>query len=137
QLPGTSQSEQDIAFVKELGYEGVDDLVLKNQTLSAIVNHYRQVLQEVKTIFHDLNIVNAFKKAKEVWDKIKVFQEPRLDAGVKERLARVKNQVLGRPDPFKRRLEDVIAAAKREQVRQTRKDFESKISKRDHNGPSL
>lgn len=136
-LPGTSQSEQDIAFVKELGYEGVDDLVLKNQTLSAIVNHYRQVLQEVKIIFQDLNIVNAFKKAKEVWDKIKTLQEPRLDAGVKERLARIKNQVLGVPDPFKRRLDDAIAAAKREQESQIRKDFEPKIPRRDHGGPSL
>lgn len=137
QLPRTSQSEQDIAFVKELGYEGVDDLVLKNQALFAIVDQYRQVWKEFKAIFQDLNMVNAFKKAKEVWDKIKTFREPGLDAGVKERLARVKNQVLGRPDPFKRRLDDAIAAAKREQARQIRKDFEPKIPRRDHGGPSL
>ncbi|WP_449451842.1 plasmid recombination protein [Streptococcus suis] len=137
QLPGASQSDQDIAFIKELGYEGIDDLVLRTQTLSAMVNHYRQLWQEVKVIFQDLNMVNAFKKAKEVWDKVRTFQEPRLDAGAKAKLARVKDQVLGRPDPFKRRLDDAIAAAKREQERQVRKSFEPKVPKKDHSGPSL
>ncbi|HEO8605395.1 TPA: plasmid recombination protein [Streptococcus suis] len=114
QLPEVGQSVQEIAFIKELGYEGVDDLVLRNQTMSAIVKHYRQVWQDIKGIFQDLNMVNAFKKAKEVWNKITTFQEPRLDAGVRERLARVKTQVLGRPAPFRRRLDDAISDAKQE-----------------------
>ncbi|WP_161945701.1 hypothetical protein, partial [Streptococcus suis] len=114
QLPEVGQSDQEIAFIKELGYEGVDDLVLRNQTMSAIVKHYRQVWQDIKGIFQDLNMVNAFKKAKEVWNKITTFQEPRLDAGVRERLARVKTQVLGRPAPFRRRLDDAISDAKQE-----------------------
>ncbi|HEL2455043.1 TPA: plasmid recombination protein [Streptococcus suis] len=114
QLPEVGQSDQEIAFIKELGYEGVDDLVLRNQTMSAIVKHYRQVWQDIKGIFQDLNMVNAFKKAKEVWNKITTFQEPRLDAGVRERLVRVKTQVLGRPAPFRRRLDDAISDAKQE-----------------------
>lgn len=114
QLPEVGQSDQEIAFIKELGYEGVDDLVLRNQTMSAIVKHYRQVWQDIKGIFQDLNMVNAFKKAKEVWNKITTFQEPRLDAGVRERLARVKTQVLGRTAPFRRRLDDAISDAKQE-----------------------
>ncbi|MGD6725040.1 hypothetical protein VWT73_22405, partial [Xanthomonas citri pv. citri] len=48
QLPEVGQSDQEIAFIKELGYEGVDDLVLRNQTMSAIVKHYRQVWQDIK-----------------------------------------------------------------------------------------
>lgn len=136
-LPEASGSALDVAFIRELGYEGVDDLVLRNQSLSGIVSSYRGLWEKIKGVLQDVTMMNALKKAKEVWELVASYKEPRLDPEARERLARAKAQVQSKNNAFGSRLEDAIEQARQEQIRQAKDMLDRRQPRKDWNGPSL
>ncbi|MGQ7396405.1 hypothetical protein ACTGYH_11675, partial [Streptococcus suis] len=138
QFPGIKDSDQDIAFIRELGYEGVDDLILQNRNMSGIIESYRRLWSQVKTVLQDLTLMNAGKKAREILELVTGHKEPQLDPGARERLVKTKVKVTTKKNTFERRLEDVIGKARQEVQRQAKQSIkEKRPSREDFDGPSL
>ncbi len=106
--------ETDLAFVKEIGYDGIDDLILRNRGLSEKANSYEELFKKVKLIFQDVSLMNALGKIKEVLGLIKDFVPRGLTQDHKESLQRAKNQFLLQARGFNSRLDEVVANAKKE-----------------------
>lgn len=138
QFPGIKDSDQDIAFIRELGYEGVDDLILQNRNMSGIIESYRRLWSQVKTVLQDLTLMNAGKKAREILELVTGHKEPQLDPGARERLVKTKVTVATKKNTFERRLEDVIGKARQAVQRQAKQSIREKSpSREDFDGPSL
>lgn len=106
--------EMDLAFAKEIGYDGIDDLILRNRGLSEKANSYEELFKKVKLIFQDVSLMNALGKVKEVLGLIKDFVPRGLTQAHKESLQRAKNQFSLQARSFNSRLDEVIANAKKE-----------------------
>lgn len=106
--------EMDLAFAKEIGYDGIDDLILRNRGLSEKANSYEELFKKVKLIFQDVSLMNALGKVKEVLGLIKDFVPRGLTQTHKESLQRAKNQFSLQARSFNSRLDEVIANAKKE-----------------------
>ena len=106
--------EMDLAFAKEIGYDGIDDLILRNRGLSEKANSYEELFKKVKLIFQDVSLMNALGKVKEVLGLIKDFVPRGLTQAHKESLQRAKNQFSLQARGFNSRLDEVIANAKKE-----------------------
>lgn len=106
--------EMDLAFAKEIGYDGIDDLILRNRGLSEKANSYEELFKKVKLVFQDVSLMNALGKVKEVLGLIKDFVPRGLTQAHKESLQRAKNQFSLQARGFNSRLDEVIANAKKE-----------------------
>lgn len=106
--------ETDLAFAKEIGYDGIDDLILRNRGLSEKANSYEELFKKVKLIFQDVSLMNALGKVKEVLGLIKDFVPRGLTQAHKESLQRAKKQFSLQARGFNSRLDEVIANAKKE-----------------------
>lgn len=106
--------EMDLAFAKEIGYDGIDDLILRNRGLSEKANSYEELFKKVKLVFQDVSLMNALGKVKEVLGLIKDFVPRGLTQAHKESLQRAKNQFSLQARGFNSRLDEVIDNAKKE-----------------------
>ncbi|MDG3143262.1 plasmid recombination protein [Streptococcus suis] len=106
--------EMDLAFAKEIGYNGIDDLILRNRGLSEKANSYEELFKKVKLVFQDVSLMNALGKVKEVLGLIKDFVPRGLTQAHKESLQRAKNQFSLQARGFNSRLDEVIDNAKKE-----------------------
>ena len=106
--------EMDLAFAKEIGYDGIDDLILRNRGLSEKANSYEELFKKVKLVFQDVSLMNALGKVKEVLGLIKDFVPRGLTQAHKESLQRAKNQFSLQARGFNSRLGEVIDNAKKE-----------------------
>lgn len=136
-LPEASESALDVMLVKKLGYEGVDDLILRNNMLMSQVDAYRGFWSKLKEVFQGFTMMNAVSKIKQALGMMNEFREPGMTVQSVERLKKLRFEV-GTRDVFKNKLEQEIAKAKDELDKNKASRYWDTSSKtKDYEGPSL
>lgn len=136
-LPEAPEAVLDVALVKELGYDDVEDVLLQNLELKRQVTAYRGFWGQLKDTLKDLGMFNALEKAKFILGLMTNFREPVWTKSDAEKLGQIKNRLNPNHKGFERKLQDAIESARREQELRSEDILGRRQPRKDWDGPSL